>query len=113
MIESTAVEDTLNAAENVRRARDLAITSAIGTSIVPILYIANQVLLRRDGAVLITGYAVETGLLFVASLILIWRLVVAAIDLHSLLKNQQFLLKSGLSGSAHGYLLRRLFGIGK
>jgi hypothetical protein len=39
--------------------------------------------------------------------------VVAAIDLHSLLKNQQFLLKSGLSGSAHGYLLRRLFGVGK
>ena len=107
MIESTAVEDALNAAEVVRRSRDIAITTAIGISVIPVLYVVNLVLLQGNGPVLVTGYTVETTIAFIVSLVLLWRLVTTAVGLNRLLKDQDFLCRSGPSGSAHVFLLRQ------
>jgi len=111
MIESTAVENTLKAAEITRGARDLAITGAIGICVIPVLYIANLIMLRGNGAVLITGYTIETAVIFILSLLLMWRLVTTSVKLNRLLKNQEFLCKEGPTGSAYVYFLRRLVGI--
>ncbi len=113
MIESTAVEDALNAAEIVRRARDIAITVAIALCVVPILYVANLLMMRGNGAVLITGYTLETTITFVVVLLLMGRLIAIAVSLNRLLKNQRFLYEAGPTGSAHLYCLRRVLGLGQ
>lgn len=113
MIQSTAVENALNAAEIVRRARDLAITTSIALGIVPVLYIANLVLVRGNGAVLVSGHSFEMALLFIIALILMWRLIATAVFLNRQLQDQRFLLESGPVGSAHIYFLRCVLGLGR
>lgn len=111
MIESSAVEDTLVAAETVRRARDLAITIAIALCAVPILYVINLVLMRGDGAVLITGYTLEITITFLVSLLLMGRLITNAVRLNRLLKDPRFLCEAKPMGSAHLFLFRRVLGL--
>ena len=111
MIESTAVENTLRTAEVVRRARDLAITFAIALGVVPILYVANIIMLRGPGPILVSGYKLETTIVFFGTLLLVSRLILSAINLNRMLNDQQALLKSEVGQSAHVLLFKFVFGL--
>lgn len=97
----------------MRRARDLSVTTAISLSILPILYVINFVLLISGRAVLLTGYDVEMAVVILLAVVLIVRMIIAAIDLNRQLNDQKFLCESGPTGSAHIYFLRHVLGLNR
>lgn len=97
----------------MRRARDLSITTAISLCILPILYVTNLVLLLSGRAVLLTGYDVEMSVLVLISVVLIVRMIIAAVKLNRQLNDQKFLYEAGPTGSAHVYFLRHVLGLNK
>lgn len=79
----------------MRCARDLSVTSTISLCIVPVVSVISLALSLAGSTVLLTGYNAEVAILVLVSVVLIVRMIIAAIDLSRQLNDQMFLFEQG------------------